>query len=546
MSLTGGNSGPVINSAIRTVGVVAPGSASARYGANGAFNIDAAAPSGVADAVNHNRWRTNLYGRSGIDGGLAHAAGFLGGLYPSQSLPPNGVQGGAGAGSVNSGGPAKSTGGAGPQNTTSTNPNHNGLSPAQVSALNQQNKLPPELLAQLIADKTNKTEARRNPELKEQGKPTADPKLNEALEKLGSNIKKKIESFDKKLEKIFESMNDEQFKDEFKDSGFDTKQELLDFNAQMKKEVLGGHFNQETYDKFSKFLGSIPDKLEYKELKAEGNEIKDLYKKGLDATQNEYVKGNFISAAEEITKGDPKEDVPSFLDSFLDQAGVKRDESGKPQFTEGQKDIESFYNLAKDSVNEAQSKFTDGETGAKGFDNYLQKGQFNDNITEMKRLYEGFQEGFKANLNEGDKNYAKETMNNMMFMKASSPSSHHAANMEAGIRDIQKQNPGKELTRDDVLKNKTMEQNFFQPYYDEAFKDLPEPDNKFKREDEVDSPDSGSSSTSNQRSAEDAVASLDSSVSFGDDYDDLVAKVDEPDIDLDLDLDLDDIDIDFD
>jgi hypothetical protein len=544
MSLTGGNSGPVINSAIRTVGVVAPGSASARYGANGAFNIDAAAPSGVADAVNHNRWRTNLYGRSGIDGGLAHAAGFLGGLYPSMSQPPTGVQGGAGAGSVNSGGAAKSTGGAGPQNTTSTNPNHNGLSPAQVSALNQQNKLPPELLAQLIADKTNKTEARRNPELVKQGQPTADPTLNEALKELGSNIKKKIESFDKKLEKIFQSMNDEQFKEEFKDSGFDTKKELRDFNAQMKKEVSEGNFNKETYDRFSKFLGSIPDKPEYNDLKAEGNEIKDLYKKGLDKTQNEHVAGNFLTAADEVTKGDENKDGKSFLDSFLDQAGVERDESGKPQFTPEQKEkgMESFYNLAKDSVNEAQSKLSDGKTGAKGFDDYLQKGQFNDNITEMKRLYEGFKGDLKVP--EGDKNYAEETMNNMMFMKASSPSSQHAANMEAGIRDIQKQNPGKELTRDDVLKNETMEQKFFKPYYDEAFKDLPEPDNNFKREDKVDSPDSGSNSPGNQRSAEDAVASLDSSVSFGDDFDDIVAKVDEPDIELDLDLD--DIDIDFD
>ena len=557
MSLTGGDSGPVINRSIRTVSLVTPGSAAARHGSDAKYNIDTVAQSRVSDATNNSRWVSSLYGSigGGINNGLANAAAFQHGLYPSYSQPPSGVKGGfgagpgagpgPGAGSVNSGGAAKSTGGAGPQNTTPTNPNHNGLSHAQVSALNQQNKLPPELLAQMIADKTNKTEARRDPKLVEQGKPTEDPKLNEALEELGSKLEKKIKSFDQKLENLLKEMSDDDFKKEFKDSGFDTKKELHDFNAKMKQDVSEGKFDQQTYDKFTKFLDSVPETEKYKELKDEGTEIKDLYKKGLDQTQNELVAGNFLTAADEITKGDENKDDKSFLDSFLDQAGVEKGDNGEPNFTAEQKEkgMEDFYNLAKDSVEEARSKLSDDTTSAKEFDDHLQSGKFNDKITEMKKLHDGF----KGDLTvpEGDKNYAEETMNNMMFMKASSPSSPRAAKMEAGIRDIQKENPGKELTRDDVLKNQTMKDTFFKPYYDEAFKDIPKPDNDIKLNDDNDSPEASNSKPISQESTENAVANLESSVSFSDDHDYLVATVDEPhvDVDLDLDIDIDDIDI---
>lgn len=556
MTAVGGNT-PAIGAAIgRVTTPHAPGSDVARNGTARGDNIDAAAGSRVASATQNALWRDSLYGTlDGINAGLANAASFQNGLYESQSLPPSGVNG--------SGATAKSDGaggGAGAQNTTSTNPNNGGISPSQFAALNQANKLPPELLAKMLADKTNKTEARRDPELKKQGHATADPKLNEALKELGSNLEKKIKEFDDKLKEALKGKTDEEFKNEFKDSGFDTKADLHKFNDKMREEVKNENFNQETYDKFDKFLKSIPETDEYKKLKEQGLDIQDTYKKGLDETKNDVVAGNFITAADEITKGDENPDGKSFLESFLEQAPVERDaegkpvmEDGKPKFTdtpEGAK-AKEFYETAQETIDKTNEMMRDGTTGSSEMEAHLQSGEFNDNITKLKELYTGKdgEEGFAGSMkvSDGEQNFAEGIMDNMMFMRYSSPYSGEAAEQQnKGLTEIlDSKAPGEKVTVQDLMDNANTKDNIGK-YYTEELGLKPEDDisdyvipkqSSFEGSyDSYDQQDRPVAMRSEESPAE-AISNLEDSVAFADDIEDL--DLEEPIEDIDIDLELD-------
>lgn len=552
-----GNTPAISNSIARVTAPHATGSDVARNGTARGDNIDAAAESRVASATQNALWRDSLYGTiDGINAGLANAASFQNGLFESQSLPPSGVNG-TGATAKSNG----AAGGAGAQNTTSTNPNNGGISPSQLAALNQANKLPPELLAKLLAEKTNKTEARRDPELKKQGHATADPKLNEALKELGSNLEKKIKDFDNKLKEALKGKTDEEFRDEFKNSGFNTKQELHDFNDKMREEIKAENFNQETYDKFDKFLKSIPEKDEYKELKEEGLDIQDTYKKGLDERQNNIVAGNFITAADEITKGDENKDGKSFLQSFTEQAAdkglIEKDEDGKivknedgsPKFvdTENGQKAKEFYETAQSTIDKTNTMMRDRVTGAAEMEEFLQSGEFNENITKLKELY-GTEEkpGFGAELGLGaeDENFAKNITNNMMFMQYSSPYSEGASQQNQGLQEIlDSKAKGEKVTVQDLIDNPKTRENIGE-YYEgvleleegQTLENLIIP----QKEEQESAPKEfnygQSAVVMNQtENAADAISNLEDSVAFADDIDD-----------LDIEDEIDDLDLDFD
>ena len=467
MSLTGGTPPAISQSIGRVTTPHAPGSDAIRSGKRG-DNIDGVAPSRVADATNQARWRQSLYGTTdGINGGLASAAAFQNGLYPSLSLPPSGVNG--------SGAIAQAQGGPGAQQTSSAN--QQGITPAQMQALNQSNKIPPELLAKMLAEKTNKTQARQDPKQLEKGRPTTDPKLNDALEKLGKSLSAKIKEFDMSLQEALNDKTDEKFKDEFKDSGFDTKKDLFDFNAQMQKNVDIGKFDKDTYDQFSQFLDSVPDKEEYKDLKAEGLEIKDAYKKGLDETENNTVTGNFITAKDEITEGEGNEGAKSFLESFKEQApkqvnpdgSPKLDDDGQPMLTEK---AQEFYDLAEKTINDTNDKFIDTKTGASEMEEHLQTGEFNGNITKLKDLYVGTKDkpGLRDQMKlvEGETNSAEKIMDNMMFMKYSSPYSADAKEQNEGLQEIlASKNSGEKVTVKDLMDNDKTKNNIGKYYTEE-------------------------------------------------------------------------------
>lgn len=367
------------------------------------------------------------------------------GLSESLSGPPNGVSGAGGAG-----GAPKSSGGPGAQKTTSTNPNNGGLSPAQMAALNNANKLDPLTLSSMLADKTNDTAQRRNPDLTEQGHPTADPQLNEALKELGTQLSQNLDNFKSDLSKALEGItNKQQFQQEFQNSGFDDKKELMSFLDEMNKDIKGainnetgelenyGKFSQEKLDRFNQFLDSAQENGTYNDLVSQGRDIADRYQKGVDMKDNDWVSGNFITTTNDLQAKDGS------LDKF---AAANTSVAAK-----------EFKNDAQAAVDKAQEMFSDPDVGAKKMQEYMD-GDFDKAITDLRENY--LAEGKPLEGNE----QAQEILDNMMFMKFTSPHAEHASDLQGVIEDVVDKAGERPLDVEDFRENDKVV-DFLDKYY---------------------------------------------------------------------------------